>query len=126
MNEDTQRFIQELEIELDGQKDKTSIVAEYKMHIHDMQEAENIDDMTYEQLVARLGTPREIAKLWKQETGITPRKTQWLFVLLNVAIFIGGTMVMIGYHFFEWIWLESIWHAIMNVPFLVMFVYLIF
>lgn len=126
MNEDAQRFIQELEIELEGQMDKASIVAEYKMHIHDMQQEENMDEMLYDQLVARLGTPREIAKLWKQETGITPRKIQWLFVLLNVAIFFGGIIVMVGYHFLEWFWLESIWHAIMNVPFLVMVVYLIF
>lgn len=125
MNEDAQRFIQELEIELDGQTDKASIVAEYKMHIHDMQE-ENMDEINYDQLVARLGTPREIAKLWKQETGITPRKTQWLFVILNVAIFIGGTIIMVGYHFFDWVWLAGIWHTIMNVPILVMFVYLLF
>lgn len=125
MNEDAQRFIQELEIELDGQTDKASIVAEYKMHIHDMQE-ENMDEINYDQLVARLGTPREIAKLWKQETGITPRKTQWLFVILNVAIFIGGTIIMVGYHFFDWVWLAGIWHTIMNVPILVIFVYLLF
>lgn len=126
MKEDAQRFIRELEIELEGQKDKESIVADYEMHIAEMQEAEGFDQVSYELLVMRLGTPQEIAKIWQQETGITPRKTQWLFVLLNMAIFIVGSLAMLSYHLFSWVWLSRLWQAIMTVPMLVLFVYLIF
>jgi len=127
MNEEQQRFIYELEKELEHQAEQQNIVAEYKAHIYDLVENGEIkEENAYDELVKRLGSPREIAKVWKQETGSTPRKTQWLFVILNVVIFIGGTILTISYNVFEWHWLEHIWNGLMEIPFIIMTVYLLF
>src|SRR5699024_9301454 len=76
--------------------------------------------ITYEQLVKQLGTPHDIAKMWKQETGITPKKTQWLFILLNLLIFVGGGLFTYSYHILEWEWIHSIWNWLTEVSFLLL------
>src|SRR5690625_2534451 len=99
MTDPEQQFINELQIELKNDPQKENIIAEYKAHVYDMcHENKNI---TYEQLVKQLGTPHDIAKMWKQETGITPKKTQWLFILLNILILVGGGLFTYSYYLFE-------------------------
>src|SRR5699024_11381672 len=83
---------------------------EYEVHIYELLQESQVDEATvYDELVNRLGTPQEIAKVWKQETGVTPKKTQWLFVIINIAIFIGGTLLTIMYNYFEWSWVGRVW-----------------
>src|SRR5690625_1827466 len=103
MNDGENQFIQELKKELGNYREKENIVAEYKYHVYEL--IRENEKLTYQELVKQLGTPREIAKVWKQEHGVTPRKTQLLFVLLNISIFIGGTLLTISYHFFQWKWI---------------------
>src|SRR5690625_6827568 len=100
MNDAENQFIRELEKELGNFPDKGNIVAEYKLHIFEL--AEDNGTATYDDLIRKLGTPREIAKVWKQENGVTPKKTQWLFVLLNISLFLGGTLLILCYHIFNY------------------------
>src|SRR5690625_1396169 len=124
MTDPEQQFINELQIELKNDPQKENIIAEYKAHVYDMcHENKNI---TYEQLVKQLGTPHDIAKMWKQETGITPKKTQWLFILLNILIFGGGGLFTYSYHVLEWEWIHSIWNWLTEVSFLLLLVYMLF
>src|SRR5699024_11838436 len=81
----------------------------------------------YETLVEQLGSPTAVAKIWRQETGITPRKTQWLFVLLNIAIFVGGTVLLICFHLFVFKWFIFVWDTVVIITifiFYLLFYYL--
>ncbi|MGJ9460574.1 HAAS signaling domain-containing protein [Oceanobacillus sp. CF4.6] len=123
----TQRFLNELDKEIGDHPDKQSIMAEYKLHVYDLLQEETLDgDEIYEELVNRLGTPKELALLWKQETAVTPRKMQWLFVLCNLAIFLGGALLTIGYNVFDWGWLESLWTGLTDATSIIILAYTMF
>src|SRR5690625_4398573 len=124
MNDSENQFIQELEKELGNYREKENIVAEYKHHVYELMEENR--QATYKDLVEHLGTPREIAKLWKQEHGVIPKRTQWLFVLLNISIFISGTLLTISYHFFHWNWIRQLWSGLTEIPFILMIIYVLF
>ncbi|RDW16248.1 HAAS signaling domain-containing protein [Oceanobacillus chungangensis] len=121
------RFFKELKQEIGDHSERDSIVLEYEMHVYDLLQEEQLDgEFLYDELVLRLGTPQELAKMWKQETSITPKKTQWLFVLLNIAMFIGGILLTISYNAFDWKWVEKIWAALTDARFLIILVYMLF
>lgn len=127
MNDKQQRFIRELEREIGNHPNQQDIIAEYELHVYELlQEVSTDEENIYDELVSRLGTPVEIAKVWKQETGITPKRTQWLFVLFNIAIFIGGALLTISYNVFHWSWLETLWSGLTEVSFIIMLVYVLF
>ncbi|AXI07845.1 hypothetical protein CUC15_02085 [Oceanobacillus zhaokaii] len=121
------RFFKELEKEIGDHPEKDNIMLEYEMHVYDLLQDEPMDgESLYDELVDRLGTPRELAEMWKQETAITPKKTQWLFVILNIAIFIGGILLTISYNAFDWKWAEKIWETLTDARFLIILVYMLF
>jgi len=124
MNEAEQQFIQELATELGNYPEKEHIVAEYKLHVYELTKENG--KVSYDELIRQLGTPREIAKVWRQETGVTPKKIQWLFVLLNISIFIGGTLLTVSYHIFQWKWVLQLWNGLTEIPFLLMVIYVLF
>lgn len=127
MSDAQQRFIRELKREIGNHPNQQDIIAEYQLHVYELLKEVSIDEENiYDEIVKRLGTPVEIAKVWKQETGITPKRTQWLFVLFNMAIFIGGALLTISYNVFHWHWLEQLWSGLTEVSFIIMFVYILF
>lgn len=127
MSDEQGQFIKELEKEIGDHPNKQNIIAEYELHVYELIKELPMDDKNvYDELIKRLGTPVEIAKIWKQETGITPKKTQWLFVLLNLSIFAGGAVLTISYNVFHWDWLERIWSGLTEVSLIMMLIYLLF
>lgn len=127
MDEAGKQFIRELKKEIGTHPEKENIVVDYELHIKEILNEKSVEkEETYEMLITRLGTPVEIAKLWKQEMGITPNKMQWLFVVCNVLIFLGGTIITICYHIFQWDWLQNLWLVLTDAPFLIMFIYVLF
>lgn len=127
MTLNNQSFFQELSRELGNHPNKQEILNDYKMHAQEMLQEEAIDEEhIYSELTTRLGTPREIAAVWRQETAVTPTKMQWLFVLLNAVIFIGGILLTISYHMFHWTWVAVIWDGLTELPSIIMLVYIMF
>lgn len=125
MSDEEHPFITELDKELGDHPDKQQVIAEYTSHVYEIMNDCGADH-SYEAIVERLGTPTEIATLWKQEVGITPRKTQWLFVLLNVTILLGGGLLTLFYHLYEWAWLDALWAKLTGTPLMIMVVYALF
>lgn len=127
MSDGQQKFLRELEKEIGSHPDCEDILAEYEVHMYELLQELTVDEKyMYEELVSRLGTPQEIAKVWKQETGVTPKKTQWLFVFINIAIFIGGTLLTIIYNYFQWNWIEHLWSGLTEASIVLMFIYTLF
>lgn len=127
MNEEAQRFLQDLAKALAGDPKQDEIIAEYTMHVEDMLADLDVEDAAvYETLVDRLGSPEELAALWKEEKSVTPGKMQRLFVLLNVALFLGGALFTVGYNVLEWHWLERLWGSLTEATTIVILFYMFF
>lgn len=127
MNEEAQRFLHELEKALVGEAYAKEIVHEYRMHLNAMlSELESNESMTYKEIVDRLGTPEELAALWKEEKSVTPKNMQRLFVFLNIALFLGGALFTVGYNVLEWQWLDDLWKTLTESTTFMLFIYLFF
>ncbi|WP_231514970.1 HAAS signaling domain-containing protein [Oceanobacillus salinisoli] len=122
-----QRFYKELEQLIGKHPDKQAIMADYELHIYEILKESSVENEdVYERLVERLGSPREIAGVWREETAATPRKTQWLFVICNSMIFIGGILLTVSYNVFKWDWAEQLWSALTDTTLLIMLIYTFF
>lgn len=126
MNDGEQQFISELKENIRHQRLRQQISLEYEHHIYEMKRELQKERLTYEQLTERLGTPKEIAKLWQEEIQSTPSKMQWLFVVCNISIFLVGLLLTISYHLFHFHWIDVIWNLVTKIPFFILVVYLLF
>ncbi|MBA2176727.1 hypothetical protein H0266_17700 [Halobacillus locisalis] len=117
-------YVEELSEELSFHPDRSSIMEEYEGHIREL-EAEH-EVIGYEELVARLGSPEEIARMWQAENSVTESRLHWLFVLSNVFLFLGGGLLTLGYHLFEWPFLQSLWYRLLSIPNVIIALYFLF
>ncbi|WP_409270112.1 HAAS signaling domain-containing protein [Neobacillus sp. SCS-31] len=121
-------FLSELERRLGSFKEKDSILLEYESHLDEMLvEFMSSNEGEARRLVYnRLGSPEEIAAMWKEELSVTPSNMKWLFVLLNVFMFAGGSALTVAHNVFEWEWLGVVWSYLTSIPFIIAFVYIFF
>ena len=91
MNPEAERFLKELENALDHDSAREEIMAEYEMHVKEMlTDLEGTQDKVYEFLVDRLGSPEELADLWKNEKSVTPKNMQRLLCFLTSLYLLVG------------------------------------
>ncbi|GIO27275.1 HAAS signaling domain-containing protein [Ornithinibacillus bavariensis] len=127
MNAGEDRFFQELSDVLGKHPDKDQILLEYRSHVYEFLQEEKISsDESYEEIVKRLGTPEEIAAIWKEEAKVTPKKMQILFVVLNILIFLGGITLTIAYNVFQLEWIEVMWDRLTAAPTIIIMIYMVF
>lgn len=127
MTQGSKQFLQELAEKLGDHPEKDAILKEYEVHIMDLINEEHpSSDALYNELVSRLGTPQELADIWKEETSVTPKKTQWLFFFLNLGLFIGGALLTFGYNAFNWEWVDLLWESLTNISLVIMLIYILF
>ncbi|WP_058306710.1 HAAS signaling domain-containing protein [Gracilibacillus massiliensis] len=119
------QFVQELDQALGKHPEKQQIIAEYRSHVYDLMQEEDVKE-SYEEIVKRLGTPEEIAAIWQGEANVTPKKMQLLFVVLNILIFLGGIFLTIVYNVYEVEWIEVLWQRLTAVPSILIIVYTAF
>lgn len=125
MNEEAQRFLDDLEKALGDDPKRAEIMAEYRLHVEEVL-YELSEEGTYDALVSRLGSPKELAELWKTEKSVTPRKMQQLFVFLNIALFILGAILTVGYNVLGWQWLGILWGNLTESTTIIIFIYMFF
>ncbi|TFJ91731.1 HAAS signaling domain-containing protein [Lentibacillus salicampi] len=126
MTDQVEKFLSKLETLLGNHPEKNKIMEDYRLHVEELLYEELIDpEEIYDELTQRMGSPREIARQWRQET-VTPARMQLLFVLLNIGMFVGGIALTIIYNYFDWGWAEALWTRITAVPFIIMAGYIMF
>ncbi|OCA90586.1 hypothetical protein A8F94_01505 [Bacillus sp. FJAT-27225] len=121
-------FLKELSLHLGSIDEKESILTDYDAHLDDML-IEMMDVSVAEAkdaIYIRLGTPGEIAALWRDEVNVTPSNMKWLFVLLNVFLFAGGAGLTAAHNVLEWGWIRTIWNYVISIPIIISFIYLFF
>ncbi|WP_217586109.1 HAAS domain-containing protein [Lentibacillus saliphilus] len=127
MTNEKDAFLRELEKAIRHHPNKVAIMKEYETHVQEALNEGRFDEHhAYQFLVDTLGTPKEIADAWKADAQLTPRKMQWLFVLLNVALFIGGGLLTLSYNVFHWQWISIIWSILTDMASIVMTIYILF
>ncbi len=123
------RFLDEIAKGLGNHQDKESILLEYESHIDEIliesNECSTEEEIT-ERLTSRLGSPEEIARLWKEELAVTPSNMKWLFILLNILFFGGGSLLTLAHNLYQWKWLTAIWSHLTSIPTLIAFLYTFF
>ena len=123
------RFLEELEERLGNHQDKKSILLEYEVHIEEIV-IESFDckdeNELMEVIISRLGSPEEIAVMWKEELSVRARNMKWLFILMNILFFGGGSLLTIFHNVFQWKWLSVVWSHLTAIPTLIAFIYLFF
>lgn len=121
-----EKFLTELQNELKNHPNCAEIMTDYEAYVHDLIEDSPDGNHTYEMLVERMGSPKELAKSWREEMNITPRKTKWIFFLGNALIFAIGIFITLGYHVFEVAWIGQVWHALTSIVTVIIVVYTLF
>jgi uncharacterized membrane protein len=122
-----EQFFQELDQALGKHPEKEEIIAEYRSHVYEVLHEGIVSSAgNYEEIVKRLGTPEEIASIWKEESKVTPKKMQILFVVLNILIFLGGIALTIAYNVYQFEWIEVLWKRLTAVPSIIIMVYMAF
>lgn len=123
------RFLEQLAIGLGKHPDKESILLEYESHIDEII-LESLHCLNEEELmesiVSRLGSPEEIAEAWKEELAVTPSNMKWLFILMNILFFVGGSLLTLVHNLYQWTWLTTIWEHLTAIPTLIAFLYMFF
>ncbi|KHE73227.1 membrane protein [Halobacillus sp. BBL2006] len=119
------QFLEKLAEELSFHPDKAEILDEYEGHVYDLNE-EHDGPLSYAMLVDTLGDPRNLAGIWKEEATITQNRLQLLFVCCNIVLFLGGSVLTLGYHLFEWGWLQWTWRTLTSIPMVIVVMYLLF
>jgi hypothetical protein len=123
------RFLKELGQLLGNHQDKEEILLEYETHIDEiLVESYDCQDENalFERINTRLGSPVEIAEMWKQELSVTPSNMKWLFILLNILFFGGGSLLTLAHNLYEWEWLSVVWSHLTAIPTLIAILYLSF
>jgi hypothetical protein len=122
-------FLTQLAKGLGNHQDKDSILLEYETHIDEvLLESKdcNTDTEIMERITSRLGTPEEIAEAWRDELSVTPSNMKWLFILINILFFGGGSLLTLVKNLYDWKWLATIWNYLTSIPMLIAFIYMFF
>jgi len=123
------KYLDELNKALGSYQDKESILLEYESHIDEilLESSDCLNgEKLMERIVARLGSPNEIADIWKEELSVTPSNMKWLFIFLNIFFFGGGSLLTLAHNIYRWEWLTSIWGHLTAVPALIAILYMFF
>jgi hypothetical protein len=123
------RFLEELAKGLGNHEEKDDILLEYETHIDEILiesfDCEN-EEAVSDRIIARLGTPMEIAEMWQEELSVTPSNMKWLFFLLNILFFGGGILLTLLHNLSEWKWVSLVWSYLTAIPTLIAILYLFF
>ncbi len=122
-------FLTELAKCLENHQEKESILLEYDSHLDELlTDFYNLEDESEirNQIYLRFGTPKEIASMWKEELSVTPSKMKWLFIVVNILFFGGGTLLTLAHNLFDWSWLTSLWEHLTSFPILIALIYMFF
>jgi len=122
------RFLNELSKGLGNQLDRDEILREYESHIDEIliESGSLEEDTVYEMIVSRLGSPEEIIKIWREEFSVTPSNMKWLFILLNILFFGGGSLLTLAHNVYQWKWITAAWNHLTAIPTLIAILYLFF
>ncbi|MBB6445326.1 hypothetical protein [Bacillus benzoevorans] len=122
-------FLGELSQFLEDHQEKDVILQEYDAHLNELLaelHLEGAEADVRSQIYLRLGTPAEIADLWKEELSVTPSNMKWLFIAVNILLFTSGAILTLAHNLLDWDWLKELWDQLTSIPIVIAFIYMAF
>lgn len=131
MIQSKQEYLHVLKNELKNYSNSEEILQEFDMHISELlvdlyDLAGANEEVAITKVIERVGSPVEVAALYKQELEVTPAKTQWTFILGNLLFFIGGICITAFYHLSAISFFDTLWSFLTNIPFVLIALYMLF
>ena len=129
MEQPKNKYLNLLSNSLGAHPNRQEILLEYESHIDEilLESADcNTEAEVWERLTRRLGSPEEIASLWQEELTVTPSRMKWLFILLNLFFFGGGTILTLAHNLLDWSFISAIWSHLTAIPTIIAVLYLFF
>lgn len=120
-------FLSQLDMHLGKHPEKEQIIFEYDTHITEMlEDIMFAEEDIMSELYNRLGSPEEIAASWREELSLTPKKTQWLFIIANLVFFVVGSVLTLVHNVFDFLWIDLVWKSLTSIPSVIILIYLVF
>ncbi|MFJ5622375.1 hypothetical protein ACIQD3_06430 [Peribacillus loiseleuriae] len=121
-------FLIQLNELLPKQVDKAEILAEYENFIFEIENETMIanEDELIELVMKQIGTPEQLANNWKSEPVYHPNRAMIGFFLVNLIIFLAGSLLTVCYHTLEIVWIQQTWNVLIGVPVTLLLLYSIF
>ncbi|MBU9720914.1 hypothetical protein KS407_05555 [Bacillus alkalicola] len=131
MIQSKQDYIDTLKEELKTVPHADEILDEIDLHLDDVLEDilcnQNVTETeAMEKLLERVGSPKELAAMYRQEFEVTPAKTQWTFISTNLIFFIIGIGLTIVYHLVPLTITNELWGFLTSIPTVIMVLYMVF
>lgn len=100
------------------------IITDMLVELHEMKGLHEKEAMN--EITRTIGLPDQVAAMYEQELAITPVRTQWTFILVNVLFFIAGIFLTIFYHVLPIPFIERLWHFLTSISGVIMALYMVF
>jgi hypothetical protein len=129
MIQSKQDYINDLSKELKNHPNLEELLGEIDLHISEMIEDLCLNNGLDEksaivEVQSRFGTPREVAGIYQKELDLTPKKTQWTFIAVNVLFFVGGIILTVLYHLIPFPLINKTWSFLTGIPVIIMLLYM--
>lgn len=93
----------------------------------DLQETKGLHETeAMKDIMRTIGSPDQVAAMYQQELGITPVRTQWTFISINLLFFIAGIFLTLFYHVLPVPFIEQLWHFLTSISGVIMILYMVF
>ncbi|MCQ6267644.1 hypothetical protein M1K46_18585 [Fictibacillus sp. WQ 8-8] len=123
-----EHYLQQLKKELKKHPQRESIVQDYEAHLYELVAEKEDEKKTAEEwhllFSEVIGHPKEVASMWKEELSVTPNKTFYLFLLMNAAFFVAGSLLTFAHLLNEYTWIQAVWRTLTSIPFIIMMLYM--
>jgi cytochrome b subunit of formate dehydrogenase len=124
-------YLYELKRELVNNPQCEELLTEVESHISEMllelMEYEGLkEDDAMVKVVNRIGSPENLAKSYKQEMDLTPKKIQWTFISVNILFFISGIFLTAFYNVLSIPFLSMIWSILTSITTILILLYMLF
>ncbi|MCP8968624.1 HAAS signaling domain-containing protein [Ectobacillus ponti] len=124
-----ERYLKQLGKELRRHAERDSILFDYDLHVSELlqEEAQQHSVEEWLELIhRRIGSPQEVAAMWREELAVTQNRTMLHFLLLNLCFFLGGGLLTFIHVFHGFAWVRVLWDMLTSVPVLIMGMYTAF
>ncbi|MFA9560565.1 hypothetical protein ACERII_25010 [Evansella sp. AB-rgal1] len=124
-------YLNILKKELNNSANSAELLQEINLHLTELLEditssTNKKEEEAMAELIERVGTPSELASLYMEELQITPKKTQWTFISVNLLFFIFGITLTAIYHLVSFPFANQVWTFLTSFPSLIMILYMLF
>jgi hypothetical protein len=77
-------------------------------------------------IIEQVGPPQQLAALYEQELRVTPSKTTWTFIAVNLFFFVAGVLLTVAYHIYPDSFVPRIWSFLTSIQSLLIILYMFF